>query len=74
MISPDSYLSQGLDGDLKGLVVDKTAACHVVQDIPEEIDVAGLANDVKHLVEGDRGVGEVGECLGELVESVDGAP
>jgi len=60
--------------DHEGFVVNETTTCHVVEEFPEKVDVARLAYDVEHLVEGDGGVLEAGLGLCVEEESVNGAP
>lgn len=63
------------EGDAKRLVVGKTAAADEMEEVPEEVDVAGLADDVEEFVEGDGGVREGGLVgFGEEEEAVDGTP
>lgn len=45
-----------------------------VKNVPEEINVTRLRNDVEDLVEGNRGVSEIRVLLCEEEEAINGTP
>lgn len=66
--------SERREGDFEGLVVSQTTLSRLAEEFPEEVDVAGVADDAEHFVEGDGGVLESRVSLGVVEEAVDGTP